>query len=487
VFYDFASYPSLTTIPPQGDFSFSVDEESNVRKLMTRKAVALVHMLGYSRVFDKVCREMGVPHVATFSFHQETSLCSAGDDSLVTKSCTLVQTDTLREAKQWGCRLGSHWFCARESIPESFFYLGFHRLYGNVNPPQASLPIKLCVVGALKPDHHQLEIIHATSSLLKRGYALQLLLLGESTTDPDYFSSCQRTVRELDLEGQIKFKDSLEDPQDVYLQMDILVDAAWREGIPQAIREAAASGVLIVTTSAEGLCELVKDGIHGLLMHGSDPDQIAQTLSRALGLPVAEALWIRRNAYSMARQNFHLRKGLTDLLTMYNLAIKISSVAMPGPMLPKTEVGSGDLQATHPLPPPRSHVRLIRGLTYRVTPQQPQLSGLDVLVGTHQRSAKGTLRLQVRSEADELLREVSTDLNQIRDNDWVEFRFKPISNACGQTFILYFTLKATKRKTRLSLFEENPPEGKLRHLLRRLGVSIPGNSLYCRLWYTEKS
>ena len=35
----------------------------------------------------------------------------------------------------------------------------------------------------------------------------------------------------------------------------------------------------------------------------------------------------------------------------------------------------------------------------------------------------------------------------------------------------------------ISLYESNPPERKLYRLLRRIGVELQGNSLYCRSWH----
>jgi glycosyltransferase involved in cell wall biosynthesis len=66
-----------------------------------------------------------------------------------------------------------------------------------------------------------------------------------------------------------------------YRAMDVMVLPTWREGFPNAVLEAAASGVPVVTTLATGSRDSVVPGLTGLLIPSGDPSAIS---SAVLGL-----------------------------------------------------------------------------------------------------------------------------------------------------------------------------------------------------------
>jgi hypothetical protein len=99
------------------------------------------------------------------------------------------------------------------------------------------------------------------------------------------------------------------------------------------------------------------------------------------------------------------------------------------------------------------------------------------------RAAQGSLRLRVRSPSGELLREASEDLAEVDDNEWVSFRFPAIPDTARKTFIAEFGLGARDAHTRVSLYENSPPENRVRRLLRRAVARSPRQSLHCRMWY----
>jgi hypothetical protein len=126
-----------------------------------------------------------------------------------------------------------------------------------------------------------------------------------------------------------------------------------------------------------------------------------------------------------------------------------------------------------------------RGLSYKLVPDREHWVGLDVLVGTHMRPASGTLQLAVYAPSGERVREATVELAGTRDTSWVTLAFAPIANARGQAFTLRFALTGPQPATRISLWEANPPERVYRHLLRRLGLPLPGNQLCCRMLFAD--
>jgi hypothetical protein len=143
-----------------------------------------------------------------------------------------------------------------------------------------------------------------------------------------------------------------------------------------------------------------------------------------------------------------------------------------------------------PQHPPVIWLSLKDGLTYRLLPQHSDWNGLDVLVGVPQGSGSGALTLRVFSESGHLLRETSVDLTRVQNNDWLAFRFAPIANSHSQPYIVEFVPADRNVQGLIRFHESVPSEAKyLRVLWRighRMGVRLPRNSLYCRIWYANQ-
>jgi len=64
--------------------------------------------------------------------------------------------------------------------------------------------------------------------------------------------------------------------------MDILVLSSLNEGLGRVLLEAMAAGKPIVATKVGGVPEIVKDGITGILVHPSNPGEMASAITEIL-------------------------------------------------------------------------------------------------------------------------------------------------------------------------------------------------------------
>ncbi len=67
----------------------------------------------------------------------------------------------------------------------------------------------------------------------------------------------------------------------IYRQHDILVSASMQEGMSNAMLEAMASGLPIVTTRCEGVDELIAD--NGIIVDVAQPAAIAAAIEKVAG------------------------------------------------------------------------------------------------------------------------------------------------------------------------------------------------------------
>jgi glycosyltransferase involved in cell wall biosynthesis len=82
----------------------------------------------------------------------------------------------------------------------------------------------------------------------------------------------------------VHFKGNVQNTELARLHHDhsIFVSCSFREGLPKAVVEAMASGLIVVGTKTDGLMELIEDGKTGYLIEGYDAEAIQAGLTRVL-------------------------------------------------------------------------------------------------------------------------------------------------------------------------------------------------------------
>jgi len=138
-------------------------------------------------------------------------------------------------------------------------------------------------VGRLTRDKGVPELIQAFDALLETEPAARLLLVGwfdesEDAIGPELRSSIER-------HPQIIRAGFVADPSPCYRVLDVLVLPTHREGFPNVVLEAAASGVPVITTLATGSREAVLHGITGLLVPPGDSKSLLEAMLQLLANP----------------------------------------------------------------------------------------------------------------------------------------------------------------------------------------------------------
>ena len=135
----------------------------------------------------------------------------------------------------------------------------------------------LCV-GRLVSAKGQRILIDAAEQLIRQGRKLRLRFVGDG---PDR-SELERLVTSRGLSDHIRFEGSVNQDliQAFYRQADIFALASFAEGIPVVLMEAMAMEIPCVATSINGIPELIRDGIDGLLVAPSDASGLAVAMAR---------------------------------------------------------------------------------------------------------------------------------------------------------------------------------------------------------------
>jgi colanic acid/amylovoran biosynthesis glycosyltransferase len=169
---------------------------------------------------------------------------------------------------------------------------------------EAPEPYEIVCVGRLTPFKAQHILLESVRRLLAEGRNVRLRLVGDG---PDRVS-LEARIRKLGLANRVileGWKDQ-DEVRELYRNADIFALASSAEGVPVVLMEAMAMRIPCVATRIAGIPELIRDGIDGLLVTPSGPDELACAIARLLddsGLRrrLAEAGRMRvREKYQMA-------------------------------------------------------------------------------------------------------------------------------------------------------------------------------------------
>ena len=202
---------------------------------------------------------------------------------LVIKSCHVIICQSPIAAD----RLKKYFGC-RESritvIPNWIDADRYTRTSENPTPQQPrKRPAIVLFVGLLeqrKGVHHLLEAFH---QLVEEGISARLVICG-SGPERD---TLERQSRQLGISDRVQFRGwvSNDDVIAEFHQADVFVLPTFAEGLPNALLEAMACNLPVVTTPVDGIPSVVEDGLNGFLVPPGESDALAKGIRPLLQNP----------------------------------------------------------------------------------------------------------------------------------------------------------------------------------------------------------
>lgn len=140
----------------------------------------------------------------------------------------------------------------------------------------------LCVA-RLVPTKGLPVLIEAVHQLLQKGRSLELNLVGDG---PER-SELEQLVETKELSNHVHLKGSVnqDEIQSFYSSADIFALPSFAEGIPVVLMEAMAREIPCVATRINGIPELIRDGVDGLLVSPADVQGLVSALERLMDEP----------------------------------------------------------------------------------------------------------------------------------------------------------------------------------------------------------
>ncbi|MBI1398043.1 MAG: glycosyltransferase [Betaproteobacteria bacterium] len=161
----------------------------------------------------------------------------------------------------------------------------------------------LGTVALFRPRKGLEVLLHAMKRLKDAGSRVRLRAVGEFETT-EYRDTIMRIVAQLGIGDQIDFVGFTKDVAGELARMDVFVfPSLFGEGLPMAMLEAMAAGVLVVATAVEGIPEALRSGQDGVVVAPGDDAALARALSQLLGGSFSIER-MRRSAYERQRDQF---------------------------------------------------------------------------------------------------------------------------------------------------------------------------------------
>ena len=142
--------------------------------------------------------------------------------------------------------------------------------------PKRSSGITFLSLGRLSKEKDILRIVDAFARLVKEGMDARLRIIGEGRE----LSRIVARVREHNIADRVTFVPWTEDVPHEMAHADIFLLASHHEAYALTLVEALAAGLPIITTDVGCVGELVKDGIHGIVVYEKGIPAYAQAMKK---------------------------------------------------------------------------------------------------------------------------------------------------------------------------------------------------------------
>ncbi len=186
-------------------------------------------------------------------------------------------------------------------------------------------------VGRLTRDKGVPELIEAFRGLLETMPDARLLLVGWFDESEDALDDALR--REIANHPAIVCTGFVRETAPWYRVMDVMVLPTWREGLPNAVLEAASSGVPVITTLATGSRDAVVPEVTGLLVPPGHPEAILEAMLMLLR-DEPRRRQMGRAARQWVIEHFAQERVLESLVVLYSDLLQMEEMLLAADSVP---------------------------------------------------------------------------------------------------------------------------------------------------------
>lgn len=194
--------------------------------------------------------------------------------------------------------------------------------FQNERPAGSGSVTRILCVGRLVPAKGQAVLLAAIRLLVDKGRRVELLLAGDG---PDRLR-LEALATEYGVHSQCEFSGSVNPDrvQALYARADVFVLPSFAEGIPVVLMEAMAMGIPCVSTTVNGISELIESGKQGLLVPPSDAEALCAAIERLIDDGALRAS-IREAARARVMSHYELSTNVRRLSEIFRARLSVTA------------------------------------------------------------------------------------------------------------------------------------------------------------------
>lgn len=223
----------------------------------------ILHSVQINPCVELISRELGIPHVM--------NIYPLIPDFFSINYINIFPhyhiCDSMYYADKWKAYLHTDSVCIRTVV---------NKQWEEKEKTIGKETINYICVGTVYKGKNQLAVIKAFHKALENGLNGILHICGYS--GGDYMNECIRYIESHQLQKSIVIKGFCKDMNREYAQNDVLICGSTRESYPNAVSEAMARGLIILSTPVGGVPEVIKDGENGYLTRDYTEDALTEKI-----------------------------------------------------------------------------------------------------------------------------------------------------------------------------------------------------------------
>jgi len=181
-------------------------------------------------------------------------------------------------------------------------------------------PVQILMVGRLVEKKGHRYAFEALSRIVEEGHLVRLTVVGEGES----YRELHRLRDRMGLRKVVTFAGITDQPRvrrymneaDIFLHCSVTGSDGDREGIPNVVVEASATGLPVVATRHGGIVELVSHERGGLLVEERDTPALIEALRRLI-TDRPRRLALGRTGSELMRQSFDLDRQIAEHVAIY--------------------------------------------------------------------------------------------------------------------------------------------------------------------------
>lgn len=145
-------------------------------------------------------------------------------------------------------------------------------------------PLRMLYLGNITANKQLHMLLESLGRLEQR--TAELIVVGRTDTQPEYFIECKRLVQRYDLQDRVDFTGAIPDTASLaklIRDMDVLILPSKSEGFPLVIPEVAGFGVPAIVTTESAADEFIDHEANGFLLKPNDVDGLGRIISNLAG------------------------------------------------------------------------------------------------------------------------------------------------------------------------------------------------------------